>query len=204
MSTFPEAASGKLRIVHVFRAPLGGLFRHVVDLAREQAQRGQLVGMFFDSGGMCERVEQSLAQIPAGLPLGVGLAPIRRNPDPADLAALAGFGRWLRDVEPDIVHGHGSKGGVLARLSRLTGCAPAAVRRYTPHGGSFNYRPGGVAHRLYMKVERLLAPLTDAFLFESAHIERAKKVLGELGEKRLVVEYQDVARRSPRRPVHGQ
>ena len=31
----------KLRILHVLRAPLGGLFRHVVDLAREQAARAR-------------------------------------------------------------------------------------------------------------------------------------------------------------------
>ncbi len=78
----------------------------------------------------------------------------------------------MGDVKPDVVHGHGSKGGVLARVSRLAGSAPHAVRAYTPHGGSFNYRPGVAAHRLYMTVERLLAPLTDAFLFESGFIER--------------------------------
>ena len=38
-----SAASGSLasqRILHVFRAPVGGLFRHVVDLARLQAAAG--------------------------------------------------------------------------------------------------------------------------------------------------------------------
>ncbi len=69
------------------------------------------------------------------------------------------------------MHGHGSKGGVLARASRMAGFAPAAVRAYTPHGGSFIHRPGSPAHRLYMTIERLLVPLTDAFLFESAYVE---------------------------------
>jgi hypothetical protein len=49
-----------LRIAHVFRAPLGGLFRHVIDLAIEQAARGHEVGVFFDSGGLCERVDEAL------------------------------------------------------------------------------------------------------------------------------------------------
>ena len=54
---------------------------------------------------------------------------------------MARFSAYLRRVAPDIVHGHGSKGGLYARLSRLTN--PGAARRaYTPHGGSFNYRPG--------------------------------------------------------------
>ena len=40
-----EAASGPLNILHVFRAPVGGLFRHVVDLARGQAARGHKVSV---------------------------------------------------------------------------------------------------------------------------------------------------------------
>ena len=39
----------KLRILHVLRAPLGGLFRHVVDLARGLAERGHAVGLVTDS-----------------------------------------------------------------------------------------------------------------------------------------------------------
>lgn len=166
-----RGAANKLKIVHVFRAPLGGLFRHVVDLAGEQARRGHDVGMFFDSGGNCRRVEQALAEIPGGLRLGVRTTPIRRNPGRFDISAFTAFCAWLAEVEPDVVHGHGSKGGAYARASKIARRARAAVRAYTPHGGSFNYKPGGLAHSAYMAVERLLAPATDVFLFESAYIE---------------------------------
>ncbi|TXM88325.1 glycosyltransferase family 4 protein, partial [Methylobacterium sp. WL116] len=37
------------RILHVFRAPVGGLFRHVVDLARLQAAAGHRVGIVCDA-----------------------------------------------------------------------------------------------------------------------------------------------------------
>jgi hypothetical protein len=93
-SNFPDDARGKLRIVHVFRAPLGGLFRHVVDLAGEQTARGHDVGMFFDCDGLSPRVDEALATIPGGLRLGFETAPIRRNPGPSDCVALARFGRW--------------------------------------------------------------------------------------------------------------
>ncbi len=87
----------RLRIVHVFRAPLGGLFRHVVDLAREQSARGHQVGMFFDSGGMEARVEAALAGIPGGLPLGVGLdARYPRNPGLSEISALLKFSAMAR------------------------------------------------------------------------------------------------------------
>ena len=38
-----------LNIVHVFRAPLGGLFRHVVDLTKGQHARGHHVGIVCDT-----------------------------------------------------------------------------------------------------------------------------------------------------------
>jgi len=164
-----EPHASKLRIVHVFRAPLGGLFRHVVDLAAEQRARGHDVGMFFDAEARCPRVEAALARIPGGLTLGVTACPIHRNPGFGDLVAMTRLSAYLRSVAPDVIHGHGSKGGLYARLSRLTN--PGAARRaYTPHGGSFNYRRGTAVNNLYMLVERALAPLTDIFLFESAYI----------------------------------
>ncbi len=38
-----------MRILHCLRAPVGGLFRHVLDLAEEQAKRGHDVGILADS-----------------------------------------------------------------------------------------------------------------------------------------------------------
>jgi hypothetical protein len=38
-----------MRILHIFRAPLGGLFRHVLDLSRAQAARGHAVGFLCDA-----------------------------------------------------------------------------------------------------------------------------------------------------------
>ncbi|HYA74367.1 MAG TPA: glycosyltransferase [Roseiarcus sp.] len=187
MAATSEARTDKLRIVHVFRAPLGGLFRHVVDLAAEQSARGHEVGMFFDRGGLCERVEAALAHIPGGLKLGAGTASIHRNPGISDVLAMARFVAWLRRVKPDVVHGHGSKGGVYARASGL-GRSGGPIRAYTPHGGSFNYRPGSALHRAYMLAEKLLAPMTDVFLFESAFIAgRFDRYVGAASGVRRIV-----------------
>ncbi|MGD0761795.1 MAG: glycosyltransferase [Roseiarcus sp.] len=170
MAASNEAQTGKLKIVHVFRAPLGGLFRHVVDLAAEQSARGCQVGMFFNGDARCPRVEAALARIPGGLKLGVAMAPIHRNPGFSDIAAMARFVAWLGKVKPDVVHGHGSKGGAYARLSGWRTFGGGPIRAYTPHGGSFNYHVGSALHRAYMLVEKALAPMTDVFLFESAYI----------------------------------
>ena len=39
----------KLRIVHCFRSPVGGIFRHVRDLTEAQVAAGHLVGIVCDS-----------------------------------------------------------------------------------------------------------------------------------------------------------
>ena len=170
MNAERDAQPRKLRILHVFRAPLGGLFRHVVDLANEQVARGHEVGLFFDSAARGANVARALSKIAGGLSLGVSGCPIHRNPHPGDVVAMARFARKVAEIKPDVVHGHGSKGGLYARLPGLPHPAGGPVRAYTPHGGSFNYNPGGPMHRAFMATEKLLTLSTDVFLFESAYI----------------------------------
>ena len=188
MNAERDAQPRRLRILHVFRAPLGGLFRHVVDLASEQVARGHDVGLFFDSAARSEHVDRALSRISGGLNLGVWGCPIHRNPHLGDAVAMARFARKVVEVKADVVHGHGSKGGLYARLPGLFYSAGGAVRAYTPHGGSFNYRPGGPMHRAFMATEKLLTLSTDVFLFESAYIAgRFDALVGaRRGLKRIV------------------
>ena len=46
-----------LRILHAVRAPVGGIFRHILDLANGQADRGHEVGIIADSLTGGERAE---------------------------------------------------------------------------------------------------------------------------------------------------
>ncbi|MGY6645006.1 MAG: glycosyltransferase family 4 protein [Salinarimonas sp.] len=163
------AAGGPLRILHVFRAPIGGLFRHVVDLACEQAARGHAVGLFFDSSQTNARTQAMIERAGPALELGITRVAMTRNPSLSDLAALRALARLQREIGASVLHGHGSKGGLYARaLARRH--APGAVRAYTPHGGSFHFGPGNPRHHLYMAAERWMARRTDVFLFESRHV----------------------------------
>ncbi|KMO28295.1 glycosyl transferase family 1, partial [Methylobacterium tarhaniae] len=159
-------AAPRERILHVFRAPVGGLFRHVLDVARLQAEGGHAIGLFCDASTGGPRAEAALAELAPRLALGITRLPMRRNPHPSDLTALAALSGLVRRAAPTVLHGHGSKGGLFARL--VPGALP--VRAYTPHGGSFNYRPGTPLHRLYMLAEGMLTRRTDVFLFESDYI----------------------------------
>lgn len=165
-----ERSDEPLRILHVLRAPVGGLFRHVQDLTREQVARGHAVGIIADSMTGGEMGEQQLSALRPHLALGLLRLPIHRLPHPSDLAAALAVNRRVAALRPDVVHGHGSKGGVFARLTGLGSGQKSPIRVYTPHGGSLNYEPGSFRHRLFMAVERHLAARTDALLFESAFI----------------------------------
>lgn len=165
-----QVSEHNLRILHVFRAPVGGLFRHVLDLARGQIERGHQVGLLCDSSSGDERAEQVLEELRPKLALGVTRVAMRRDLHPRDLAALAALSRACRSLRPDVLHGHGSKGGAYARLLSARALDPLTIRIYTPHGGSFHYPPGTLRHAVYMTAEKFLARRTDAFIFESEYI----------------------------------
>jgi glycosyltransferase involved in cell wall biosynthesis len=159
-----DAARRKLNILHVMRAPVGGLFRHVVDLARGQAARGHRVGLIADASTGGARAETALAELAPALALGLTRVAMSRQIGPSDAAATAHVSRRVANIEADVVHGHGAKGGAYARLAR----ARNAIRVYTPHGGSLHYRWATPVGFLYLALERALMARTDLFLFESA------------------------------------
>lgn len=154
-----------MKILHVMRAPVGGLFRHVVDLARGQAERGHAVGIVADAGTGGERAERTLAQLAPACVLGVTRVPMSRHLGASDLAARQAVARLVQARQVDVVHGHGAKGGAYARLTSRAG----AIRVYTPHGGSLHYRRSSPTGLLYLTLERVLMPRTELFLFESAY-----------------------------------
>jgi glycosyltransferase involved in cell wall biosynthesis len=169
-----------LRILHVLRAPVGGLFRHVLDLARLQAERGHAVGVVADSEGGGSAAETKLKELAPLLRLGISRVPMSRHVGPRDISAVRHVSERARKSGADVLHGHGAKGGAYARLT-----AGNVLRVYTPHGGSLHYSRGSPLGLLYLTAERLLAARTDLFLFESAY--GAAVFRDKVGEPRALV-----------------
>jgi glycosyltransferase involved in cell wall biosynthesis len=163
-------AEPKLRILHVLRAPVGGLFRHVLDLTEEQIARGHDVGLVTDSTTGGDKAAELLNRLAPSLALGLARIPMSRQPSPLDLATIVKIARYARSLELNVIHGHGAKGGVYARFPGLWSGSPTAIRAYTPHGGSFSITMPYKLQRFYMFVERLFEPFTDAYLFESSFV----------------------------------
>lgn len=163
-----------LRILHCLRAPVGGLFRHVLDLATEQAARGHQVGMVADANASDALTTNHLKIIEPHLALGLHLVAMNRKPGLGDIAAARFLVRLVRQTGTQILHGHGAKGGAYARLAARAhaGLQGTAIHEpiacfYTPHGGSLHFNRKSLEGRVYHTLERVLARFTDGIIFES-------------------------------------
>ncbi|WP_438749158.1 glycosyltransferase family 4 protein [Pararhizobium sp. O133] len=156
-----------LRIIHCFRSPVGGIFRHVRDLAEAQAKAGHEIGILCDSttGGKYE--DKLFDEIRPFLALGLVRLPIRRSIGIADVAALYRSFKEIRSLQPDILHGHGAKGGVLSRIigSALRVNRYCVARIYSPHGGSLHYDRKTLSGKMVFLLERFQEMFTDAIVF---------------------------------------
>ncbi|MGA8690680.1 MAG: glycosyltransferase family 4 protein [Methyloceanibacter sp.] len=174
--------STSLRILHCLRAPIGGLFRRVHDLAKGQAELGLQVGVVSDSETGGQEVVRALGRLADSCTLGVTRCPMPRQIGLGDWRGYRQVKRLASSLGVDVLHGHGAKGGAYARL------AARALKRkgtrvgafYTPHGGSLHYSPATLTGRLYIQAERWLAPLTEGIIFESVFAARRySELIGE-------------------------
>jgi glycosyltransferase involved in cell wall biosynthesis len=174
--------SSTLRILHCLRAPVGGLFRHVHDLALGQAQLGAEVGIICDSHTGGDPV--ALGRLADNCVLGLTRIPMSRQIGFGDWVATGKVARLARKLGVDVLHGHGAKGGAYARLAgrKLKRKGLKVKTVYTPHGGSLHYSPSNPMGRLYIMAERKLLPMTDGLLFES--VFAANRYVELVGEPR--------------------
>ncbi len=159
--------SRSLRILHCFRSPVGGIFRHVRDLVEEHHAAGHAVGILCDSSTGGAHEERMFDAVKPHLALGLTRIPMRRAISPSDIPALYRAYRHIRSLQPDILHGHGAKGGAMARLigSALKLNQLPVTRLYSPHGGSLHFDPGRLSGKIVTRLERLQEHFTDALVF---------------------------------------
>jgi len=156
-----------LRILHCFRSPIGGIFRHVRDLATEQSKAGHEVGILCDSSTGGAHEERLFESIMPYLSLGLTRIPIDRSISFGDIPVFWRSYKEIRSLQPDILHGHGAKGGALARLagSALRVNRYSVSRLYSPHGGSMHFNPKRLSGWTVFRLEKLQERATDAIVF---------------------------------------
>jgi glycosyltransferase involved in cell wall biosynthesis len=158
------------KIVHVVRSPIGGIFRHIVDLADAQAAAGHRVGIICDSttGGQFET--DIIARLAPRLALGATRFPMRRRISLSDIASARQVLSHLAALVPDVLHCHGAKGGAYGRLiAAWLGRKRPIACLYAPHGGTLHYDEASLEGKIYFALERWLERVTDVLVHVSGY-----------------------------------
>jgi glycosyltransferase involved in cell wall biosynthesis len=165
----------RLRILIVLEAASAGAGQHVLTLAQGLLEHGHDVHLAWS---ILRSEVRFIAQLHELERRGLRAVQVLMRPEPGmlDLGALISVRHYLRHAGPfDIVHGHSSKGGFVARVAAsLTG----AARFYTPHAfKTMDPKLSRKAKWLYGGVECILGRyVTEAIVLssqgEAAHARR--------------------------------
>ena len=108
---------------------------------------------------------------------------MRTKPHPGDISAVRRVHRYIKSQGPfDIVHGHSSKGGAIARLASV-GTASQSV--FTPHGFVCLNPKLSLANRLfYSWCEKILGHLSGAIIGLTE--QEKEKIIDVVGRGRQI------------------
>jgi glycosyltransferase involved in cell wall biosynthesis len=170
------------RVLMVVECSAGGTGRHVLDLAQGLIERRCDVHLIYSTRRIDKMFLDRLAEIQG---LRQTVIPMRTAPHPRDVGAVRAIRRYMSAHGPfDIIHGHSSKGGALARLAAFATGTPAV---YTLHG-LIMMDPGLPRWKwmLYLSIELALSLRTSRIIAVSPEEMRAAKRLG-LGRRRVIL-----------------
>lgn len=169
-----------MKIIHCFRSPVGGIFRHVRDLLNEQSRAGHQIGFICDSSTGGEYEDRLFEQVKPSLSLGLYRIPMSRSISPRDPFTLMKVSKILKSIKPDVVHSHSAKGGVYGRLgAHLASSRNSPIKSfYCPHGGAMHYDGASIKGKVFFAAERFLERYTSSLIFISGYEKDAyhKKV----------------------------
>ncbi len=165
-----------MNILLVTEPGVNGVFRYVETLADLLLSDGHAVHLAYSDrrGGrsldkLVERVERH-----GGRTLNMRVS---NAPEPGDLAALRGLRRLVRETQPDIIHAHSAKAGLLVRLLPFVGAGGVPLV-YQPHA-YIGMRPErGRLDFLYDGVESVLGRWSTTVACSEDELRHA---LGRLG-----------------------
>jgi len=158
-----------ISVVQVVEAAAYGTGRHVEQLCRGLAAEDFAVTLIASTRRQPD-FRRTMTELEA-----VGVCclelDMRRSVSPCrDFRTLMKLEKLLREIRPDVVHGHGSKGGFLARAAAHAIGLPNTV--YTPHCFAFAGPVGAFRTRFYRAMERRAGRWTARLIAVSSHEAR--------------------------------
>jgi glycosyltransferase involved in cell wall biosynthesis len=171
-----------LNIAMISEPTVDGVFRHVVGLTEFLLEQGHRVHFAYSDRRSCSQLPEFLTLVTRA---GGELLNLRISnaPEWNDLSAALRLGRWLRRLDPDVIHGHSSKGGALARLLGATG-APVF---YTPNAYFGMVKKTSLKTFFYNSVERWLGRVGTTINVSGDEAQFAADQLGIPERRRLLI-----------------
>jgi glycosyltransferase involved in cell wall biosynthesis len=152
-----------MRVAHVItRLIVGGAQENTIATVLGLRQKPSVEVRLFagPTSGPEGTLEHEVAGTPGLLTIVPSLIrPVRPDDDFRAYRELAG---WFRKFQPDIVHTHSGKAGILGRLAAHR--AGARVIVHTIHGPSFGPFQGPLANLIFRTAERLAGRFTTHFV----------------------------------------
>jgi glycosyltransferase involved in cell wall biosynthesis len=159
-----------MKIVHIItRLVIGGAQENTLITCREQMKYGHDVTLIT---GDDRRGEGTLMETAGNWGIKVITIPemVRQIRPCKDIKCYFRLKGVLRELDPDIIHTHSAKAGILGRAAgaSLVRRAEGAVRKplivHGVHGLPFHEYQPAVINRIYIMLERHYAKKTDAFV----------------------------------------
>jgi glycosyltransferase involved in cell wall biosynthesis len=169
------SAGDRLRILLVIEPGLDGVFRHVEGLVAVLLDRPVELHLAFSSRrcgrGMFKVAEQVRSAGGEVIDLRVS-----NVPTPFDLVALARLVVLIKRIQPDVVHSHSSKAGLLGRAAALlTGCQR---NFYSPHAYYGMNKPPWPKVRFFNQIESVFGRFGKTVVISPDEARFARQVLG--------------------------
>jgi len=197
-----------MRIVHIItRLILGGAQENTLITCKLLAERGHDVTLITGpaigpEGELFDQTKSQKYQV-------IVISELRRAIDPVkDLISYHQIKKHVRRIQPDIVHTHSAKAGILGRFAahRLKGewaeNRPAIV--HTIHGLAFHPYQSKWLNKLYIALEKSAATRTDFFISVADAMTNQQKAAGIGVDKPYVTAYSAIEEEQFLQPISQQ
>jgi len=179
-----------IKILQITGAMEGGIRRHLVSILKGLDNNEFSTGFVFSDAHQDARFLEELPFL-ADHCNGIFFPlHIRKKPSLNDFTNILAIIRKIRNRGFDIIHGHGAKGGLYARIVAK---AVGAKSIYTPHGGSLHPVYRELMHKIYILTEKILYPLSDKLIFESQFsLNQYISLTSKSSAKKMIVNFNGV------------
>ncbi|MCA9040370.1 MAG: glycosyltransferase [Planctomycetaceae bacterium] len=157
-----STSAKKFKVAEVIEATFAGVGRHVLDLVDGLLSENVDVHLIYSPIRMSDEFRESIQNF-AERGATLFECPISSQVQLSDYAATRQLRRYLLENGPfDLIHGHSSKGGAIARLAARGMKTPVL---YTPHAiSTWNPRISRKGYLVYGTFERILAKWTNCIV----------------------------------------